>query len=142
MTTAPLYLVRVGRHACFDRVVFDLNGGAAVGYTAGYVPVVKADPSATPVPVAGRAALQVVIRGPIYGTDSQGHQPWRGAPAVGAHLVAPATLAGWPALTEVTFAGSFEGQTTIAIGVRDKRPFRVWVSSEHNYQHVVVDIAH
>lgn len=139
MTPAPLYLVRAGRHECYDRVVFDLNGAQDVGYQAEYVPVVRADGSDRPVPVEGGAALQVVIRGPIYGSDTQGHQPGRKPPAVGDDLV---TASGWSSLTGVKFAGSFEGQTTVAVGVREIRPFRVWVRSEPGYRHVVVDIAH
>jgi hypothetical protein len=41
----------------------------------------------------------------------------------------------------VAFAGSFEGQTTVAVGVRERRPFRVWISGERHYRHVVLDIA-
>jgi hypothetical protein len=138
MTTAPLYLVRAGRHECYDRVVLDLNGAEDVGYSAEYVPVVRADGSGRAVPVEGQAALQVVVRGPIWGTDTQGHQPWRQPPRVGADLV---SATDWDALTGVKFAGTFEGQTTLAVGVREQRPFRVWVRSEPGYRHVVVDIA-
>lgn len=49
-TTDALYLVRAGRHECFDRVVFDINGPADVGYFAQYVPLVRADGSGAPVP--------------------------------------------------------------------------------------------
>ena len=73
MSTAPLYLVRVGLHPCYDRVVFDVNGPDAVGYAVRYVPLVQADGSGKPVPVAGNAALEVVVRAPILGTGSQGH---------------------------------------------------------------------
>jgi hypothetical protein len=75
LSPAPLYLVRVGQHPCYDRLVFDVNGPEAVGYTARYVPVVQADGSGKPVPVAGGAALEVVVAAPMLGTDSQGHQP-------------------------------------------------------------------
>ena len=148
MTQAALYLTRVGQHACYDRVVFDINGPQhnelpeAVGFVARYVPVVTADGSGEPLPVAGHAVLEVTIRAPIYGTDNQGHQPWRQAPRVGQSLVSPAKIAGWSSLTAVTFAGSFEGQTTLAVGVRETRPFRAWVISEQGYRHVVLDIAH
>lgn len=142
MSPAPLYLARAGRHECYDRVVFDLNGPDAVGFSAGYVPLVSADGTGAPVPVRGQAALEVIVRAPIYGTDNQGHQPRRQPPALGADFVAPDEVAGWASLTEVKFAGSFEGQTTFAVGVRDRRPFRVWVDSEQNYRHVVLDIAH
>lgn len=142
MSTAPLYLVRVGRHACFDRVVFDVNGPEAVGFDVRYVPMVKAAASGSPVMVAGRAALRVVVQAPFLGTDSQGHQPWRSPPAVGDDLVTKAALAEWASLREVTFAGSFEGQTTIAVGVGQRLPFRVFVTASAGYRHVVIDIAH
>ena len=142
MTPAALYLVRAGQHKCYDRVVFDLNGPDDVSYTAKYVPVVKADASGWQVPVEGQAALEVVVRGPIYGTDNQGHQPWRRPPTFGDNFVAPAQVAGWASLAQVRFAGSNEGQTTFAIGVRETRPFRVWIRSEPYYRHVVIDIAH
>ncbi len=70
-----LYLVRAGRHDCYDRVVFDVNGPAAAGYVVRYVPVVTADPKGDPLPVAGDAVLEVVIRAPELGTDDAGHQP-------------------------------------------------------------------
>src|SRR4051812_47014547 len=148
MSQAALYLTRVGQHACYDRVVFDINGPQhddppePVGFVARYVSVAKADGSGESVPVPGHAVLEVTIRAPMYGNDNQGHQPWQQAPRVGQSLVAPARIAGWSSLTAVTFAGSFEGQTALAVGVRDVRPFRVWVSSEQGYRHVVLDIAH
>jgi hypothetical protein len=142
MSAAPLYLVRVGQHPCYDRVVFDVNGPEAVGYTARYVPVVQADGSGQPVPVAGRAALEVVVRAPMLGTDSQGHQPGSGVPAVGENLVPRSRLAGWSSLRQVVYAGSFEGQTTTAIGVRARLPFRMFVTGNRGYRHIVVDIAH
>jgi hypothetical protein len=142
LSPAPLYLVRVGQHPCYDRVVFDVNGPAPVGYTARYVPVVRADPSDKPVPVAGGAALEVVVRAPILGTDSQGHQPGSRVPAVGEDLVAASRMAGWTSLRQVSNAGSFEGQTTTAIGVRARLPFRVFVTGDNGYRHIVVDIAH
>jgi hypothetical protein len=142
MTAAPLYRVRIGRHGCFDRVVFDINGPEPVGFSARYVPVVAADGSGVAVPVTGRAVLELVVRAPITGADSQGHQPWVSPPAVGQDMVGPARLAGWVSLTGVAFAGSFEGQSTVAVGVRDRRPFRVWISGGQHYRHVVLDIAH
>jgi hypothetical protein len=142
LSPAPLYLVRVGQHPCYDRVVFDVNGPAAVGYTARYVPVVQADGSGKPVPVAGGAALEVVVRAPMLGTDSQGHQPGSRTPAVGEDLVAPSRVAGWTSVRQVTYAGSFEGQTTTAIGVRTRLPFRVLATADHGYLHIIIDIAH
>jgi hypothetical protein len=67
MSLSALYLTRVGQLACYDRVVFDINGPRhaelpeTVGFTARY------------------------LRAPIYGTDDQGHQSWRPAPKIGPH---------------------------------------------------------
>jgi hypothetical protein len=142
LSAAPLYLVRVGQHPCYDRVVFDVNGPEPVGYVARYVPVVQADGSGKRVPVAGGAALEVVVRASMLGTDSQGHQPGGRVPAVGQDLVAASRMAGWTSVRQVTYAGSFEGQTTTAIGVRTRLPFRVFVTGDPGYRHIVVDISH
>ena len=142
MTTAPLYLVRAGQHACYDRVVFDINGPAPVGYAVRYVTQVISDPKGNPVPVTGGAVLQVVARAPIWGTDTQGHQPWRKPPTIGDDLVSPAQVRGWASLRGVKFAGSFEGQTTVAIGVRTRLPYRVLITGDSSYRHIVLDIAH
>lgn len=142
MSPSALYLTRVGRHACYDRVVFDINGPQAVSAVARYVPFVLADGSGQVVPVPGRAALEVIVRAPVLGADNEGHQPWRKVPPVGQNLVASSEISGWSSLRAVKFAGSFEGQTTMAVGARERLPFRVSVTSERLHQHVVLDISH
>ncbi|MEU5264652.1 hypothetical protein [Amycolatopsis sp. NPDC021455] len=141
MSQDALYLVRAGRHACFDRVVFDVNGPAAAGFVVRYVPVVTTDPKGDPLPVPGGAALQIVVRAPALGTDGSGHQPGRVLAAVGDTLV---STPGWPSLRAVRFAGSFEGLSTFAAGVRAKLPFRVFtlLGPQDQVRRVVVDIAH
>ncbi|GAB3147714.1 hypothetical protein GCM10027258_41520 [Amycolatopsis stemonae] len=141
MSRDALYLVRAGRHACFDRVVFDVNGPAAAGYAVRYVTVVTSDPKGGPLPVPGGAALEIVVRAPALGTDESGHQPGRVLAAVGDTLV---STPGWPSLKAVRFAGSFEGLSTFAAGVRAKLPFRVFtqLGPQDQVRRVVVDIAH
>lgn len=141
---SALYTSRIGRHECYDRVVFDLNGPGPVGFDARYVPVVAAEGSGKPVPVAGQAALQVTVLAPAQGSqgDNSGHQPGVVFAPSGARLHGPGGLESWGCLREVRSAGSFEGQTTMAIGVRDTLPFRVheWTDSSR-ITHVTVDIA-
>lgn len=141
MSRDALYLVRAGRHACFDRVVFDVNGPAAVGFAVRYEPVVTTDPKGDPLPVPGGAALQIVVRAPALGTDDSGHQPGRVLAAVGDTLV---STPDWPSLRAVRFAGSFEGLSTFAAGVRAKLPSRVFtqLGPQDQVRRVVVDIAH
>ena len=45
-------------------------------------------------------------------------------------------------LREVKFAGFFEGNYTIAVGVSDKLPFRALRDAEGTTTKVIIDIAH
>lgn len=139
-----LYLARVGRHDCYDRLVLDINGPAEVGYSVRYVPVVTADGSGKPIPVAGRAALQVVLHAPPLGLDNAGHQPGRTFADAGDHLYTTGQLTGWRSLRAVRFAGFFEGRSTLAVGVSDKLPFRVFtqLDAASHVRRLVVDVAH
>ncbi len=134
---SEIYNVRAARHDACDRVVFDINGLGHVDYSVRYVPVVHADPSDQPIPVAGSADLQVTIQAPDF--SESGHQPWRTPWRLGEQLVS-----GWTTLRELRFAGSFEHVTTFAVGVDSERPFRVLVLPDtgSHVTRVAVDIAH
>jgi hypothetical protein len=142
---AELYLARVGRHECYDRIVFDVNGTiegpGVVGYDVSYAAgEVTSDPRGEPISAGGAAALQIVVRAPIGDVD--GHQPWRPRPQVGDDLVPPDQLRDWGTFTQVTMAGSFEGQSTIAVGLAARLPFRVGAFEDGAVSHVYVDVAH
>ena len=142
---AQLYLTRVGRHDCYDRIVFDVDGIVegpdVVGYGVSYVTgEVTSDPRGEPVPTRGDAALQIVVRAPSE--DRDGHQPWRARPQVGDDLVPADQMRDWGTFTQVTLAGSFEGQSTIAVGLAARLPFRVGAFEDGAVSHVYVDVAH
>ena len=103
---------------------------------------VTADASGQPLPVAGAAALQVVVRAPAQGYDDSGHQPGRFLAQTGDYFYPESQLAGWLSLRAVRFAGFFEGQCTIAVGVTEALPFRVSTQLEGAVRHVVLDVAH
>lgn len=138
-STEQLVRVRAGQHDCFDRVVFDIAGTAPAGFTVRYVPQVRADGSGEPVPVAGGAALMVIVRSYVRGYPD-------GTPLAsnGDRFFRVADLARWQALRAVRYAGFFEGQVTLALGVRTKLPFRAYTVVEKGsaVRKVVVDIAH
>ena len=92
----------------------------------------------------GNALLQVVIRAPEQGADGSGHQPGKVLAQSGDYLYSPAQLTGWPTVRAVRFAGSFEGQCTFALGVRDRLPFRAFtvLDTVNQVRRIVVDIAH
>lgn len=129
-TSAPLATgkvagLRAGRHQCFDRLVLDLTGRAP-GYDVRYVTTVLAEGSGHPVPVSGGARLAVVA-----------HKGATSVPAMPA-------VAGFTTFRQVRWAGSFEGYTTVALGVRARLPFRVFTIDDTgtNRSRLVIDVAH
>ncbi|HEU5470944.1 MAG TPA: hypothetical protein VFV67_09855 [Actinophytocola sp.] len=143
-TTDALFEVRAGRHGCYDRVVFDIAGATEVGYHIGYVPVVAADGSGEPVPVPGTAALQVVVRAPPQGFDDAGQQQGTPLARTGDYFYTESQLAGWQSLRAVRFAGFFEGQCMIAVGVAGQLPFQVTTQLDdtNRIRRLILDIAH
>lgn len=129
--------VRTGQHYCFDRMVVDLNGGPAVGYVVRYVPTVVQDGSGFAVPVRGGARLQITVKAPAY--DPETGQPTY-SPANQAEL---SNVAGYQTFRQVAWAGSFEGQSDIGLGVRARLPFRVFtLDGPGSGSRLVVDVAH
>lgn len=132
MTTAEIYDIRAGRNACFDRLVVDVGGNAAGAYSVRYVSAVRADGSGDVVPLRGGAFLEVVVRAPVIPTDS--------------FFVSAGNLidtSGYRTFRQVGWGGSFEGQTTVGLGVRARLPFRVMVlPGPGSNSRVVVDVAH
>jgi hypothetical protein len=128
--------VRTGRHACFDRLVVDLSGGAT-GYDVRYVRSVTQDGSGALVPLRGGAKLQIVVRAPAYDINTGK------ATYVPRNPKELTTVTGYRTFRQVAFAGSFEGQTTVGLGVRARLPFRVFtVSGPGSNARLVVDVAH
>ena len=133
--------VRSGRHECFDRLVIDLNGHDTgfSSYDVRYVPLVHEDGSGFPVPVRGAADLQIVVGAPTYDQD--------GAPTYDPEDPKEVVdVSGYETFRQVALAGSFEGQTTLALGVRARLPFRVIVLPGAPWSdqgpRLVVDVAH
>jgi hypothetical protein len=135
MSAAPLSAVRTGRHACWDRLVFDLAGPAG-GYSVGYVDSVHQDGSGAVLTVPGGARLQVALHHPAYDAAGAATYPRRaGQQAV--------DVAGYATLRSVVYGGSFEGVTTFGVGVRAHLPFRVFVlAGPGGHARIVVDVAH
>jgi len=136
MVQSPAVAVRTGRHACFDRLVVDLQGKAP-GYDVRYVGTVTRDGSGFPVPLRGGAKLQIVVRAPSYDI-STGKSTY--TPKNQREL---SNVAGYSTIRQVAFAGSFEGQTTIGAGVRARLPFRVYtLVGPGSNSRLVIDVAH
>ena len=136
MTAAPIVGLRAGRQPCYDRLVVDLRSAPAPGWRVGYVSQVVEDGSGRPVPLRGGAFLQVAVLAPTH--DSAGHPTY--APSNPAEAVG---VAGFTTFRQVAFAGTFEGVTTIGLGVRARLPFRVFtLAGPGSGTRLVIDVAH
>lgn len=127
--------VRAGRHDCFDRLVVDLTGPAG-GYRVAYTDRVTQDGSGHPVPLRGGAFLHVMVQAPAY--DEDGNSTYR--PANRTELV---DVRGYRTFRQASWAGSFEGQSGLGLGVRARLPFRVMtLDGPGAGSRVVIDVAH
>jgi hypothetical protein len=111
--------VRAGRHTCYDRLVLDLTRPGE-GYRVRYVTAVRDQGRGAVVPLRGGAFIQV---------DDQSQATSR---------IAMPNVAGYTTFRQVGWGGSFEGYTTVGLGVRARLPFRVFRSTNH----LVIDVAH
>ncbi|MGI8626065.1 MAG: AMIN-like domain-containing (lipo)protein [Geodermatophilaceae bacterium] len=130
-SNALLTDIRVGRHACYDRLVLDMAGDVW-GYSVRYVDQVVRDGSGELVPLRGGAKLEVTARSGAAPTDS---------------FFLPngelADVSAYRTFRHVAWAGSFEGQTTIGLGVRARLPFRVFIlDGPGNGSRLIIDVAH
>ena len=129
-TGGNLVGLRAGGHDCYDRLVFDVPGSSG-GYHVSYVDEVTEDPTGNPVPLRGGAKLEVTVYSPAYDQS--------GAPTyVYANRAELVDVTGFQTFRQVAWAGSFEGTTTVGLGVRARLPFRVITLTDR----IVVDVAH
>jgi hypothetical protein len=135
-TSAPVRNVRSGRHDCFDRLVVDVPGADSgeLGFSVRYVDRLYQDGSGRYIPVGGGAVLEVRVGAPAY-------DPETGAPTYPGRVAQPlpgVDLTGYRTFRDTRFAGSFEGETQIGLGVRARLPFRVLRLDDR----LVIDVAH
>ncbi|MFJ4692210.1 hypothetical protein [Streptomyces sp. NPDC088766] len=134
--TAPVRNARTGQHDCHDRLVIDVPGAAAgeLGYSVRYVDGLYQDGSGRYIPVGGGAILEVRVNAPAYAPDT-GAQTY---PARIAQPLPGVNITGYRTFRDTRYAGSFEGETRIGLGVRARLPFRV----QQLDGRLVVDVAH
>lgn len=124
--------IRTGRHDCYDRMVVDVSN-ASTGYDARYVPNVYADGSGQLIPLTGGAKLQIIVKAPNHTLTGAPTYPG----TVGQSLPG-VNLTGYQTFRSAKFAGSFEGQSTIGLGVRATLPFQVTKLDSR----IIIDVAH
>jgi len=122
--------IRVGKHAGYDRVVFQFSGGTPA-YSIDRVGTVYADPKGTPIALAGQSFLRVVFRGASAVCP----------PPLVKTYTGPSTLTPfYPELLVVTAAGDFEGYLSFGIGLAAQGDYHV--STMTGPYRVVIDVDH
>jgi hypothetical protein len=131
LSAGTLTTVRAGRHACFDRLVLDVDAHLT-GWSVRYVDRLVQDGSGRVVPVDGGARVEVVARVPVLATDSWFNRH--------GDII---DTSGFRTFRDVVFVGSYEGVTTIGLGVRARLPFRAFVlAGPGDGSRLVVDVGH
>jgi hypothetical protein len=131
----PLFDIRAGRHECFDRLVIDV-AGVVQRYRVEYVPGVTGLATGDPIAVRGGAFLSVIAGATDHNENYQPTYPRAGR----TELV---NVAGFSTFRQVRWAESQEGLTQVALGVRARLPFRVFVLTGPGAgSRLVIDVAH
>lgn len=135
MSSAHVTDLRAGQHTCYDRLVVDLDHDVT-GYSVTYVSAVHQFGSGSRVHLAGGADLEIIVQAPAYDDAGRAtYSPPRPRTAV--------NVSGYRTLDQVAFAGSFEGQTLVGLGVRARLPMRTFVlDGPGNGSRLVIDVAH
>ncbi|MCD1143966.1 hypothetical protein LQU92_01755 [Kocuria sp. LUK] len=125
--------IRAGRHACFDRLVVDLDGKAA-GYSVAYRQFTGVG-SGAPLPLRG-TDLVIVVNAPAYDDEGRGTADFDDPEEI-------VDVRGYPTFRQVAWGGSFEARTVVGLGVRARLPFRAFVlDGPGEGSRLVVDVAH
>jgi hypothetical protein len=126
---AILVGVRAGRNKDFDRLVFDFEGPVP-GLRLQYVEELIGDGSGLPIPLRGRAIVEVVIRPAAAHRDD-------GSPSFTGPLP---DLTGFATFRQIADAGDFEAVLTWGIGVAARTGLRAFTLTSPS--RVVVDVVH
>src|ERR1700741_312892 len=121
--------IRAGRHACFDRLVFDFRGNVEA-YNARYVTTVYRSMSGEVVPLRGGAKLLISF----YATQ----RPAAGGIYQCTNCTELVNVAGYRTFRQASWAGNYRSSPNIGLGLRARLPFRVFQLPNR----LVIDVAH
>ncbi|KUG52989.1 hypothetical protein AVL61_12285 [Kocuria rosea subsp. polaris] len=125
--------VRAGRHACFDRLVVDLDNEVK-GYDVRYR-AFRGIGSGARLPLRG-TDLVLLVDAPAYDDNGVGTYEFDDPQEL-------VDVDGYRTFRQVAWGGSFEAKTNLGLGVRARLPFRVFVlDGPGNGSRLVVDVAH
>jgi hypothetical protein len=123
-----IWRVRPGKHAAFDRIVFDERFSRS-GFNVRYVKHIIADASGKRVHLKGKFFLSVSV--PNSSTSGAA-----GTPTSVHHVYNP----GFPEVVQIKKTGEFEDVVSFGIGLRHRNGFRVF--RLHSPRRLVIDVLH
>lgn len=122
-----LVAVRAARHPRFDRIVFQFDTPTAPAATVAYVPQLIGEGSGLPVPVPGRAVINVRFTGAVA-HDEDGHA-----------TIDTTRAFALPNIMSLRSGGDFEAVVNLGVGVARRTAFHVHRLA--NPGRVVVDVS-
>jgi hypothetical protein len=129
-TRSPMIDLAAGRHDCYDRLVFHVSTSAN-GYLVRYVDEMREDVTGTPIPLRGQAQLSITVHAPAYDENFEPTYTYENR----GELV---DVSGFETFRQVAWGNSWEGTSTVGLGVRGQLPFRVLLLPGR----IVIDVAH
>lgn len=123
--------VRTGRHAGFDRVVFEFEGDVP-SYWVRYAGVLRSGGGGVPVPMRGTALLEVTLSG----VQTSEHEPPYDVTFRGGRRYAPAQRV----VRQVTGTGEYEATDHFGIALTGRSGFRVLELDGPS--RLAIDVAH
>ncbi len=137
MSTASVTNVRTGQHYCFDRLVIDLKGNSR-----GLQRPLRLQGGPGRLRTAHQAAGRRVPADHRQLAPAYDNVTGK-ATFIPANRSEVTNVSGYQTFRQVAWAGSFEGYTTLGLGVRARLPFRVFtLDGPGSGSRLVVDVAH
>jgi hypothetical protein len=128
-----LVAIRTAQHADHDSVEFEFGGAQAPPESHRFVEGVRADPSDRPVPLQGKAFLEVVCHDAALDNMARETDPAKVQKYPGPTRIAP----GLPVVKEIAVSGDFENVLSFGIGL--ERQTRVTMENGTNPARVVLN---
>jgi hypothetical protein len=129
-TGSPMVDLTASQHDCYDRLVFHVRTSAN-GYLVRYVDEMYEDVTGTPIPLRGEARLSITVHAPAYDENFESTYTYEDRGEL-------LDVSGFETFRQVAWGNSWEGTSTVGLGVRDHLPFRALILPGT----IVIDVAH
>ncbi len=131
MTSSQVHGATTSNSKCYERLAINV-GNSNVHYNVRYADSVPTQGEGSSLSLNGNAKMQIDFMGASYNDEGQTVYP-----AVIKQTLPGIKISGYSVIKDAKWGGSFEGQSTIGLGVENKLPFRVLTEDNQ----IIIDIA-